>query len=97
MFFYLVLLTSIDSPVVTELITISSTDQRTIVNVCKSTTIAMEYALLAVEACAIFLSIGLCLATMDVPDRVNETNMFAYSKSHSGLHTVSFVLTNCAD
>jgi hypothetical protein len=39
----------------------------------------MEYALIVVEACAIFLSLGLCLATMDVPDRVNETNLNAYS------------------
>jgi hypothetical protein len=40
----------------------------------------MEYALLVVEGCAIFLASGLCLATMDVPDRVNETNLNAYSK-----------------
>ena len=79
-FFYLVLLTSIDPPKVAEDVTIDSTNQRTLVDSCQSSTIAMEYALLAMEIIEIFIAIGLCLATVNAPERVNETSANAYSK-----------------
>jgi hypothetical protein len=48
--FYLVLLTSIDPPVMTQPTTVSARGQETLISECKSTTVAMEYALIAIEA-----------------------------------------------
>ena len=78
-FFYLVLLTSIDPPQVVYDVTVDATGQSTLIRSCQSSTIAMEYALLAVEIIELFIALGLCLATMNAPERVNETSTNAYS------------------
>jgi hypothetical protein len=78
MFFYLVLLTSISPPAVGQVISTAVTGQRTIVKVCTSSLVDMEYALLTVEVLMLFSAIGLCLAIANAPERVNESSTSAY-------------------
>ena len=79
-FLYLVLLTSIEPPEVVNSVSTSVTGQNTIDVTCHLSTVTMEYILLIVEVLLLLFAIGLSLATMKAPERVNEFYINIYGK-----------------
>ena len=80
LFLYLVLLTSIKPPEVLNTVSTSITGQNTIEVTCYFSAVEMEYVLLVVEVLLLLFTIGLCLATMRAPERVNEFSINIYGK-----------------
>lgn len=74
-FIYLVIMASIFQETVGTVFTTATDGVRSVIPACMNSGPAMEYALLVGELALLFFAGGLCLATMNAPDRVNETGI----------------------